>query len=247
MKHYGDICKLSGEKLEPVDIIVGGSPCQDFSIAGGREGLDGDRSSLFLEMVRVIKEMRENDRNNGRTDKLIRPRYMVLENVPGILSANGGTDFRMVLESIARIADADAVIPRLEGGNRWANAGAILADGWSIAWRIHSAEFWGTPQRRRRLCVIADFAGQSATEILFERRSVRGNAEPNGEEGETSSERVAGSAHVPKADNAKSPVVIENHPHDSRMTMREDGIIHALTGFMGTGGNNTPLIIDYGK
>ena len=180
MKHYGDICKINGAMVEPVDIITGGSPCQDLSIAGKRAGLAGERSGLFMEQIRIIKEMRENDRRNGRSDDDLRPRYMVWENVPGALSSGEprGEDFRTVLEETARVADPDAVIPRLEGGNKWSNAGCILADGWSIAWRIHDAQFWGVPQRRRRIALVADFRGQSAPEILFERKSVSGDSEP---------------------------------------------------------------------
>ena len=172
MKHYGDITKLSGYDLPAVDCITGGSPCQDLSVAGKRAGLDGERSGLFMEQIRIKKEMRENDRRNGRTDEFIRPRFMVWENVPGAFSSNGGEDFRIVLEETARIADETAVIPRLEGGQKWSSAGAILGDGWSIAWRVHDAQFWGVPQRRKRIALVADFGGQSAPEILFERKSV---------------------------------------------------------------------------
>ena len=179
MKHYGDITKIDGSKIEPVDIITGGSPCQDLSIAGNRAGLDGERSGLFMEQIRIIKEMRENERRNGRADESIRPRYMVWENVPGAFSSNGGEDFRIVLEETAKVADPDAVIPRPEG--KWSQAGCILGPGWSIAWRVHDAQFWGVPQRRKRIALVADFGGQSAPEILFERKSVCRDSEP-GEE-----------------------------------------------------------------
>lgn len=170
MKHYGDITQISGYDVPLVDIVTGGSPCQDLSVAGKRAGLDGERSGLFMEQIRIIKEMREHDRTDRRSDddiRLLRPRYMVWENVPGAFSSNKGEDFRCVLEETARIADENASIPRPEGG-KWSKAGCILGDGWSIAWRLHDAQFWGVPQRRKRICLLADFNGHTATEILFE-------------------------------------------------------------------------------
>ena len=172
MKHLGDITKINGAEIEPVDCIIGGSPCQDLSVAGTRSGLAGERSGLFMEQIRVIKEMREHDRVNGRADELIRPRFMVWENVPGALSSNNGEDFRTVLEETARIVCKDAVIPGLAKGQKWTPAGCILGDGWSIAWRVHDAQFWGVPQRRKRIALVADFAGRCAPEILFERKSM---------------------------------------------------------------------------
>ena len=185
MKHFGDITKISGYEVPAVDVVVGGSPCQDLSVAGKRAGLDGQRSGLFMEQIRVIREMRENDRRNGRTDELIRPRYMVWENVPGALSSNGGEDFRTVLEETARIVDQDAVIPRPD--TKWTPSGCVMGNGWSIAWRVHDAQFWGVPQRRRRICLIADFGGGSAPEILFERQSLSGNTQSGNEEREETS------------------------------------------------------------
>ena len=172
MKHLGDITKIDGAAVEPVEVIIGGSPCQDLSVAGKREGLSGERSGLFMEQIRIIKEMREHDRQNGAT--YIRPRYMVWENVPGAFSSNKGEDFRIVLEETARVVEPTAVIPRPEGG-KWSNSGAIMGDGWSIAWRVFDAQFWGVPQRRRRIALVADFGGATAPEILFERKSVFGN------------------------------------------------------------------------
>ena len=184
VKHFGDITKIDGHELPIVDIITGGSPCQDLSVAGKRAGLDGERSGLFMEQIRIIKEMREHDRslspdNPGRE---VRPRYMVWENVPGALSSNNGEDFRAVLEETARIADKNAVIPGLAQKQKWTNAGCVMGDGWSIAWRIHDAQFWGVAQRRRRIALVADFGGDTAPEILFERESVPGNIEPCGKE-----------------------------------------------------------------
>lgn len=196
MKHLGDITQINGADIEPVDCITAGSPCQDLSVAGLRKGLDGERSGLFMEQIRIIKEMRENDRKLGRTDEFIRPRYMVWENVPGALSSNKGEDFRCVLEETAKIVQEDAVIPRPTNG-KWSYAGCIVGDGWSIAWRIHDAQFWGktiyadgrilfpgTPQRRKRIALVADFGGHSASEILFVRQGLSRDTEPSEQKGE---------------------------------------------------------------
>ena len=178
MKHLGDICKINGAEIEPVDVITAGSPCQDLSVAGKRAGLAGERSGLFMEQMRIIKEMREHDAASGRTDEFIRPRYMVWENVPGALSSNKGEDFRCVLEETARIVQEDAVIPG-PPKNGWSYSGCIMGDGWSIAWRIHDAQFWGVPQRRKRIALVADFGGHSASEILFVRKGLSRDTEPS--------------------------------------------------------------------
>lgn len=182
MIHFGDITKINGAEITIVDVVTGGSPCQDLSVAGRRAGLEGTRSGLFMEQIRVIKEMRERDKAEGRTGWAIRPRYMVWENVPGAFSSNHGEDFRVVLEETARIVQEDAVIPRCE---KWAPSGCIMGDGWSIAWRVHDAQFWGVPQRRKRIALVADFGGESAPEILFERKGMRGDSEKSFREGET--------------------------------------------------------------
>lgn len=176
MKHLGNIAQITGDTIAPVNVIIGGSPCQDLSIAGKRAGLAGERSGLFTEQIRIVKEMRK---KHG-TDY---PRFMVWENVPGALSSNKWEDFRIVLEETARIAEADAVIPRPPKG-KWKNSGCIMGDGWSIAWRILDAQFWGVPQRRRRIALVADFGGESAPEILFEREGMSGNFEESGKERE---------------------------------------------------------------
>lgn len=169
MKHLGDITKIRGDKIEPVDCITFGSPCQDLSIAGCRAGLAGERSGLFMEAVRVIKEMRSS--TNG-----LYPTFAVWENVPGAFSSNGGEDFRTVLEELARVEQPDASIPRPSGrGGRWSKAGAIAGNGWSLAWRQLNAQYWGVPQRRKRIALVVDFGGQRAPEILFERTSLSGN------------------------------------------------------------------------
>lgn len=195
MIHLGDITKISGYEVPVVDCVIGGSPCQDLSIAGKREGLAGERSGLFMEQIRLIKEMREADvqrnRDNGRTNFSVRPRFMVWENVEGAFSSNGGKDFKAVLEETICIAEPEAPdLPMPEKG--WSKAGAIVGDGWSVAWRTHDAQYWGVPQRRKRISLVADFGGQSAAEILFERKSVSRNTEPSGEERERPSEGTEG-------------------------------------------------------
>ena len=164
MKHYGDVSRMDGRKIEPVDIITFGSPCQNMSIAGRREGLDGSRSSLFYEAVRIVKEMR--CATDGRY-----PRYIVWENVPGAFSSNKGADFQSVLEEICSVKGYEIDPARPE---RWANAGEIVADDFSLAWRVFDAQYWGVPQRRKRIYLVADFAGGSAGKILFESEGVSG-------------------------------------------------------------------------
>ena len=181
MKHYGDITKLNGYELPVVDVITGGSPCQDLSVAGKRAGLAGERSGLFMEQIRIVKEMREHDRTTGRPDEFIRPRYMVWENVPGALSSNKGEDFRCVLEETVRIVQEDADIPGPPKGG-WPYSGCIVGDGWSVAWRIHDAQFWVVPQRRKRIALVADFGGRSASEILFVRKGLSRDTEPSKQE-----------------------------------------------------------------
>lgn len=164
MKHYGDISQMNGGEIEPVDIITFGSPCQDMSVAGKRDGLDGKRSSLFYEAVRIIKEMR------CKTDGKY-PRYIVWENVPGAFSSNKGEDFRCVLESICQIKEDKLSVPRPE---KWPYAGSIVGDGFSVAWRLLDAQYWGVPQRRKRIFLVADFNGGSAGEVLFESEGLSG-------------------------------------------------------------------------
>ena len=196
MKHLGDITKINGADVPIVDVVCGGSPCQDLSVAGRREGLAGERSGLFMEQIRIIKEMRSECfrqlqmRGPAVDLRCVRPRYMVWENVPGAFSSNKGEDFRCVLEETARIADKDAVIPELPGGARWTPSGCILGDGWSIAWRVHDAQFWGVPQRRKRISLVADFGGESAPEILFERKSMSGDFKESRDEGQTTSRGI---------------------------------------------------------
>ncbi|MDE6833942.1 MAG: DNA cytosine methyltransferase, partial [Ruminococcus sp.] len=152
MKHYGDIRTINGAEIEPVDIITFGSPCTDLSIAGKRAGLNAERSGLFFQAVRVIKEMRV--ATNGKY-----PRFIVWENVTGAFSSQSGEDFRTVLEEICKIKDSTVSVPRPE---KWSKAGEIVADGFSLAWRTLDAQYWGVPQRRKRIYLVADFAGGSA-------------------------------------------------------------------------------------
>lgn len=168
MKHLGNIIEINGAEIEPVDVITFGSPCQDLSTAKGkRKGLDGKRSGLFSEAIRIIKEMR--DETNGKY-----PNFIVWENVPGAFSSNKSEDFRKVLEEICKIKDAEVFIPRPHK-RKWTNAGEIVGAGYSVAWRTLDAQFWGVPQRRKRVFLVADFGGECAGKIQFERESLCGN------------------------------------------------------------------------
>lgn len=171
MIHLGDITKIHGDKVEPVDCITFGSPCQDLSIAGRRAGLAGERSGLFMEAVRIIKEMRSS--TNG-----LYPTFAIWENVPGAFSSNNGEDFRAVLEELARVEQPNAVIPGPPRGGRWSKAGTIAGNGWSLAWRQLDSQYFGVAQRRKRIALILDLGGQRAGEILFERTSLSRHPDP---------------------------------------------------------------------
>ena len=168
MKHLGDISTIHGAEIDPVDIITFGSLCQDMSVAGKRSGLDGSRSCLFYEAIRIVKEMR--CKTNGQ-----KPRYIVWENVPGAFSSNSGDDFKAVLEAVASVK-GDYAVPCPPKG-KWTGAGEILGDDFSIAWRCVDAQFWGVPQRRRRIYLVADFNGGCAGKILFESEGLFRNLE----------------------------------------------------------------------
>ena len=179
MKHYGDVSKINGAEVEPVDIITFGSPCQDMSVAGKRAGIqDGERSNLFFEAVRIIKEMR--GATNGEY-----PKYAVWENVPGAFSSNKGRDFHAVLEALCSVCDDAVSIPEPYDSKRtklvWAKAGEIVGDNYSVAWRTLDAQYWGVPQRRKRIYLVADFTGRRAGEILFKPEGLRGDL-PQGDE-----------------------------------------------------------------
>ena len=165
VRHYGDVSKLNGADLEPVDVITFGSPCQDMSVAGKRAGLDGARSGLFFQAVRIIKEMRA---------KYQKPRFIVWENVRGALSSAGGDDFRRVLEEICNVKKSDVSVPKPE---KWNGSGLIMGDDFSVAWRVLDAQYWGVPQRRKRIYLVTDFDGDSAGKILFESEGVSGHSE----------------------------------------------------------------------
>ena len=194
MLHLGDITKMSGYDIPPVDVITGGSPCQDLSVAGKRAGLDGERSGLFMEQMRIVREMREKEIENGRTGQFIRPRFMVWENVPGAFSSGStkGADFAAVIEEIIKVAEPNADVRVCVPKDGWTKSGCFYSsDGrWSIAWRVHDAQFWGVPQRRKRIALVADFGGLAAPEVLFERKGLSRDTEPSGE----AWERAAGSA-----------------------------------------------------
>ncbi len=169
MQHLGDITTINWFEVEPVDCVTGGSPCQDLSVAGKRAGLAGERSGLYMEQIRCTKELRQNDVNNGRTGAMVRPRWMVWENVPGAFSSNGGKDFAAVLEEAVKIVEPQAPsIPVPDKG--WPSAGCLSdVDGkWSIAWRVHDAQFWGVPQRRKRIALLCDYGGLEAPRIMFD-------------------------------------------------------------------------------
>ena len=235
MKHLGDITKIHGDKIEPVDCITFGSPCQGLSMAGKRLGFDDNRSVLFLDAARIIKEMRT--ATNG-----MYPTFAVWENVPGALSSNGGEDFRTVLEELARVEQPDASIPRPSGrGGRWSKAGAIAGNGWALAWRQLDAQYWGVPQRRKRIALVADFGGQRAAEILFERTGLSGNSD----ESIKAWKEVAGLATNCLAGNGRNPaqpVVLESN--QIHATVTQTGICPTLPASMGMGGGYIPMITD---
>ena len=262
MKHFGDVSVLNGAELPPVDIITFGSPCQDMSIAGKRSGLDGARSSLFYEAVRIIKEMR--CATNGKY-----PRYCVWENVPGAFSSNGGEDFRCVLESLCKIKDETVSVPRYE---RWTAAGYIMAKDFSVAWRVFDAQYWGVPQRRKRIYLVADLDSERAGKILFESEGVSRYSS----EGFRAWQRTAAAAesgigaasgglmnaagfcaeHSAKArgigyEEETSPTlraetipatVYENHSQDTRYTGPLD-VAPTVSSTYGMGGNNQPFVV----
>lgn len=174
MIHFGDITKINGALVPETFLLCGGSPCQDLSMAGKRAGLGGERSGLYMEQIRLVKEMRE---QYGRVhpDRYVRyPRFMLWENVAGVFSSGkdeqdrSGEDFRIVLEEAARVKDSTANIPMPE---KWADAGLIVGDGFSIAWRVVDGQFYGVPQRRRRICMVCDFDGLAAGDVVFGKRA----------------------------------------------------------------------------
>ncbi len=262
VRHYGDIRTLSGDKLSPVDVITFGSPCTDMSIAGRRAGLDGKQSSLFYEAIRIVKEMRK--KTDGKY-----PRYIVWENVPGAFSSNKGEDFRKVLEEICRVKCPEISVA---GYQKWQRAGCILGDGFSVAWRSLDAQFWGVPQRRLRIYLVADFNGRGAPKILFESEGVSGHSSKSfrawqdtagspapgaGKAGEICLNDQGGirmnvtheMTNTLRASSNHPPIIIdspdsvyENHGAEGRYK-GPLGVTPTLTANYGTGGNNQPLVL----
>ena len=264
IKHYGDISCMDGSKIEPVDIITFGSPCQDLSIAGKRDGLDGKRSSLFYEAIRIVKEMR--CATDGK-----KPRYIVWENVPGAFSSNKGEDFRCVLEGICHIEDETISIPKTD---KWKQAGGIVGDHFSLAWRVLDAQYWGVPQRRKRIFLVADFAGGGAGEILFKSEGLSGYskesirswqgtasyiADSTGEAGticlnDQGGNRMDVTKDITCTLRAKSnhppcvmdSAVFDNHGKDTRFSGPID-VAPTISATYGTGGNNQPFVVENPK
>ena len=228
MKHLGDIANLNGGEIEPVDIITFGSPCQGLSLAGRRKGFKDGRSNLFFEAVRIIKEMR------NATNEL-RPRFCVWENVPGVLSSNKNEDFKIVLEEISRIAEPGVSIPRPSAEKNnivWLPAGAVMGYNWSLAWRTLDAQYWGVPQRRRRIFLVADFGGRHIGEILFKPEILSGDFE-------TCNEKREGTASNTKR-NIETAVI--NDQGGCSINIEASGISPCLRG--GAHGN-TPIAAQY--
>ena len=260
MKHYGDVSAQNGANLPPVDIITFGSPCQDMSVAGKRSGLDGERSSLFYQAVRIVKEMR--CKTNGKY-----PRFVVWENVQGAFSSNKGEDFRAVLSSLCKIKREDYAVPELPNG-KWDNAGCIMAEDFSLAWRLFDAQYWGVPQRRKRIYLVADLDGGSAGKILFESEGVSGYTS----QGFRSWQGTAGSAEESvgasslclndqggqrmdvtedftatlRAASNHPPLVFENHSQDTRYKGPLD-VAQTVSSTYGMGGNNQPFVLETPK
>ena len=233
MKHYGDISTIDGSELEPVDIISFGSPCQNLSVAGKREGLDGDRSSLFYEAIRIVKEMRE--ATNGKY-----PRYIVWENVPGAFSSNKGEDFKAVLTEICKVKDEQVSISKPA---KWENAGRIVGDGFSIAWRLLDAQYWGVPQRRQRIYLVADFDGGSAGKILFESEGLSGYSA----QGFKSWQNAAnGITEGVGETGGQDSLMFENHSQDTRYR-GPLAVAQTVSSIYGTGGNNQPFVVQTPK
>jgi len=231
MIQLGDITKIGGAAIEPVDIITFGSPCQDLSIAGKRAGLEGERSGLFLEAIRIIKEMR--DATGG-----IKPRYCVWENVPGAFSSNKGDDFRTVVEQIIGIVPSRCrregiPVPRPPGGGRWPVSGAVMGDGYSLAWRTLDAKYWGVPQRRRRIFLVADFGGGRAGEILFKPEGVHGRSAQGGETGEGTAAGFEGSPR-----KAGGTDYLTGWDAQEKRIFSDRGVSPTLSGSDGGGGRN---------
>lgn len=231
---YTDIRDINGGEIEPVDVVTFGSPCQNLSVAGKQDGLKGKQSSLFYEAIRIMREMRE------KTDGLY-PRYAVWENVPGAFSSNKRQDFRAVLEEITQ-----AEIPMPKSG-RWANAGMVRGEGYSVAWRNLDAQYWGVPQRRKRIFLVADFRGQSAPEILFECEGMSGDITESGKEGQGTAADIGEGVTCPRdgvqgQSGTVEQFVFENHSQDTRYKGPLE-VAQPVTATYGMGGNNQPFVV----
>lgn len=232
MTHLGNISEVRGAEIEPVDIITFGSPCQDMSVAGKREGLGGNRSSLFYEAIRIIKEMRE--ATNGKY-----PRYIVWENVPGAFSSNKGEDFRAVVTEICKVKEECVSVPKPA---KWENAGRIMGESFSIAWRLLDAQYWGVPQRRQRIYLVADFDGGSAGKILFESEGLSGYSA----QGFKSWQDAANGIAEGIGETGSDSLMFENHSQDTRY--RGPLIVaQTVSSTYGTGGNNQPFVLQTPK
>ena len=228
IKHLGDINKINGAEIEPVDIITFGSPCTDLSVAGKRQGLNAARSGLFFQAVRIIKEMR--CATNGKY-----PGFAVWENVTGALSSNKGEDFRCVLEELCKIKISDISVPKPE---KWTKAGEILADGFSLAYRTVDAQYWGVPQRRMRIYLVADFDGECASKILFESESLSGYSPQSF----CSWKETAGSFGT-CSEETSTGLVFSNHGQDTRFKGPVE-VAETVSATYGTGGNNQPFVVE---
>lgn len=235
MVHLGDITKMNGAEIEPVDVITFGSPCQNLSIAGNGKGLAGQESSLFFEAIRVIQEMR--CATNGRF-----PQIVIWENVYGAFSSTQGEDFRTVIETLWKICEGNDSVPRYaedkQGRQKWPHTGFVLGDRSSIAWRGLDAQGWGVPQRRKRVFVVLDLGGQCAGRILFEREGLRRDFKKVRRTGET----IRPASETSPAEHYRV-YAVENHAQDSRVSLRPDNTVQTLAGRMGTGGGNVPLVL----
>lgn len=235
MVHLGDITKMNGAEIEPVDVITFGSPCQNLSIAGNGKGLAGQESSLFFEAIRVIQEMR--CATNGRF-----PQIVIWENVYGAFSSTQGEDFRTVIETLWKICEGNDSVPRYaedkQGRQKWPHTGFVLGDHSSIAWRGLDAQGWGVAKRRKRVFVVLDLGGQCAGQILFEREGLRRDFKKVRRTGET----IRPASETSPVEHYRA-YAVENHAQDSRVSLRPDNTVQTLAGRMGTGGGNVPLVL----
>ena len=228
VKHLGDINNINGAEIDPVDIITFGSPCTDLSVAGKRQGLNAERSGLFFQAIRIIKEMR--GATNGKY-----PRFAVWENVTGAFSSNGGEDFRCVLEELCKIKDADLSVPKPE---KWTKAGEIMGENFSVAYRTFDAQYWGVPQRRMRVYLVADFEGGCASKILFESEGVSGYSAESFRAWQETAQSFGNCS-----EETGSGLMFENHSQDTRYTGPLE-VAQTVSATYGTGGNNQPFVVE---